>query len=74
MPLGISVVICTHNGAARLAQTVRHLAAQRVKPERPWEFLLIDNASADNTPAVARQLWLSPRAGGGRASPDRVRG
>jgi glycosyltransferase involved in cell wall biosynthesis len=60
MQLGISVVICTHNGALRLPQTLRHLAAQRVRPDRPWELLVVDNASADNTPGVVRQAWPEP--------------
>ncbi len=59
-PLGISVVICTHNGTPRLPHTLRHLAAQRVRPDRPWEVLLVDNASADNTPAVAQHSWPTP--------------
>ncbi len=60
MPLGISVVICTHNGTPRLPLTLRHLAAQRVRTDRPWEVVMVDNASADDTPSVARHHWPTP--------------
>lgn len=54
---GISVVICTYNGASLLPETIRHIAAQQVPDYIPWEFIIIDNASSDNTTAVARQEW-----------------
>jgi glycosyltransferase involved in cell wall biosynthesis len=54
---GVSVVICCHNGAKRLPETLRHLAAQEVPGELSWEVLLIDNASTDDTAKVARQCW-----------------
>ncbi len=52
---GISVIVCTYNGAARLPDTLRHLAAQQGAGLPGWEVLLIDNASTDNTLDVARQ-------------------
>jgi glycosyltransferase involved in cell wall biosynthesis len=52
---GISVILCTYNGAARLPETLRHLAAQQLPGRVAWEVLLIDNASTDNTAEVARQ-------------------
>lgn len=55
--LGISVLVCAHNGAERLPGTLRHLAAQRTPPGLPWEVLLIDNASTDGTATAARALW-----------------
>ncbi len=51
---GISVILCTYNGAARLPDTLRYLAAQQVPGPVAWEVLLIDNASTDNTPEVGR--------------------
>jgi glycosyltransferase involved in cell wall biosynthesis len=55
--LGVSVVVCCHNSAALLPDTLRHLAAQRVDPAIPWEVLVIDNASSDATRAVAEATW-----------------
>jgi glycosyltransferase involved in cell wall biosynthesis len=52
---GISVILCTYNGADRLPDTLRHLALQQLPGDLAWEVLLIDNASTDNTPAVARE-------------------
>jgi glycosyltransferase involved in cell wall biosynthesis len=55
--LGVSVVICTYNGAQRLPQTLAHLRAQQVPKETAWEVLLIDNASTDDTAEAARKCW-----------------
>src|SRR5690349_3890945 len=54
---GVSVIICTYNGAERLPQTLKHLAAQQVDKEIRWEIILVDNASTDNTAEVARHCW-----------------
>jgi glycosyltransferase involved in cell wall biosynthesis len=53
---GVSVIICTHNGAKRLPATLAHLKSQN-PPIAPWEVLVIDNASTDATAAVARSCW-----------------
>ena len=53
---GVSVIICTHNGATRLPTTLAHLKLQN-PPIAPWEVLVIDNASTDATAAVARSCW-----------------
>lgn len=57
--LGVTIVICCHNSANRLPQTLSHLAAQQVKCEFPWEVLVIDNASTDETARVALDSWPS---------------
>lgn len=51
-----SVLICTHNGANRLPETLRHLALQR-DPGMPWSVVVVDNASTDRSASVARQCW-----------------
>jgi len=56
-PLGVSVVICTYNGAARLPQTLAHLAAQEKTGAIAWEVIVVDNASTDDTAKVARRCW-----------------
>jgi glycosyltransferase involved in cell wall biosynthesis len=55
--LGVSAVICTYNGAARLPQTLAHLAAQENRGAVAWEVLVVDNASTDDTAEVARRCW-----------------
>jgi len=50
-----TIVICSYNGAERLPDTLAYLAAL----QRPgqWQVLLVDNASTDNTSAVATTQW-----------------
>ncbi len=57
MELGVSVVICCHNSAKRLPPTLAHLAAQRDCDGIPWEVIVIDNASQDETAKVAVEAW-----------------
>jgi glycosyltransferase involved in cell wall biosynthesis len=53
---GVSILICTYNGAARLPETFRYVAAQQVPDHLPWEVLLVSNASTDDTIATAHRL------------------
>jgi glycosyltransferase involved in cell wall biosynthesis len=54
---GISVVICCHNSAQRLPKTLAHLAGQTHTDSVDWEVIVVDNASTDETAAVATSLW-----------------
>ncbi|MGI4743446.1 MAG: glycosyltransferase [Janthinobacterium lividum] len=54
---GISVLICTYNGANRVTATLQHLATQRLSATIPWEVLLVDNNSTDNTLVVGATCW-----------------
>ncbi len=56
---GVSVILCCHNSARRLPETLTHLAAQRVEQGLPWEVVVVDNASSDATSDVARATWPS---------------
>lgn len=47
----ITVALCTHNHADRLVRTLADLAHLKL-PALPWEFLVIENASTDTTPAL----------------------
>ena len=58
---GVSVIIVCHNGAKRLATTLSHLTAQE-SARIPWELLIIDNASTDETAEVARSCWRNAPA------------
>jgi glycosyltransferase involved in cell wall biosynthesis len=58
---GVSIIICCHNGSSRLPETIRHIARQRVPPYIPWELLIIDNGSTDDSVLVARTEWQKNR-------------
>jgi glycosyltransferase involved in cell wall biosynthesis len=44
---GISIILCTHNGASRLAPTLEHLC--KLLPVEATELVIVDNASTDHT-------------------------
>ena len=56
-PAGVSVLICTYNGAQRLATTLEHLARQQVAPGVGWEVVLVDNNSTDDSLQVGTAWW-----------------
>ncbi|PWT74121.1 MAG: hypothetical protein C5B60_07245 [Chloroflexi bacterium] len=56
-PWGVTVAVCTHNGAGRVSETLVRLAAQQVPPRMEWEVLVIDNASTDDAVNQAKRAW-----------------
>lgn len=54
---GVTVIVCCYNSAKRLPETIKHLAYQNVPPEIPWEVIIVNNASTDNTVEVAKNEW-----------------
>jgi cellulose synthase/poly-beta-1,6-N-acetylglucosamine synthase-like glycosyltransferase len=54
---GVSFVICSHNGAERLPETLSHLISLRNISGRPWEVIVVNNASTDDTARVAQKSW-----------------
>jgi glycosyltransferase involved in cell wall biosynthesis len=58
MSEGLSIVVCCHNSARLLPETLGRLAAQHLTgPLPPCEVLVVDNASTDQTSTVARESW-----------------
>lgn len=59
MSPGVSIVICCHNSAQRLPQTLAHLCQQQGirSGEISWEVIIVDNISTDDTANVALSLW-----------------
>jgi glycosyltransferase involved in cell wall biosynthesis len=54
---GVSVILCCYNSGKRLTETLKHLAAQKVDEAVPWEIILVNNYSSDNTVEEATSLW-----------------
>jgi glycosyltransferase involved in cell wall biosynthesis len=57
MNSSMTFVLCCHNSARRLPETLRHLAAQRAPKGSEWEVVLVDNGSTDGTAEVAQRIW-----------------
>jgi glycosyltransferase involved in cell wall biosynthesis len=49
---GISVLVCTYNGAKRLQETLKYLFKQDF--HLPWEIIVVNNASTDNTNEIVQ--------------------
>ena len=54
---GVSVILCCHNSARRLPDTLLHLSRQMVPTGIEWEVVVVDNASTDNTAEEAGKVW-----------------
>lgn len=54
---GLSIIICTYNGASRIAKVLERIAVQEGATDLNWEVLIVDNASTDDTVDVARENW-----------------
>lgn len=61
-PEGVTVAVCCHNSAGRLAPTLQHLSLQNPEPGIPWEVLVVDNASTDGTALFASTRWPADAA------------
>lgn len=57
MAFGISIVVCTYNGAKRLPETIRHIALQTAPAHIQWEVIIIDNDSSDGSGEQAVREW-----------------
>jgi len=56
-PVDLTVIICVHNGAATIVRQLE--ALDRQSWDRPWDVLVVDNRSTDDTPAVVRAFARS---------------
>lgn len=54
---GISVVVCCYNSTNRLHQTLKHLALQKTDGSFPWEVIIVNNNSTDDTGEKAFNEW-----------------
>lgn len=61
---GVSVILCTYNGATKLPETIKHLAAQQVPSGIPWEVIFVDNNSTDGSLETAQAEWAKQQLDG----------
>jgi glycosyltransferase involved in cell wall biosynthesis len=52
--LDVSLIICTRDRCQQLVRCLESLRA--IKFERPWELIIVDNKSTDDTAAVVREF------------------
>ncbi len=57
MKAGVTILVCTYNGADRLPVTIRCIAAQQIPVGMSCELLVVNNASTDNSLEVVGQEW-----------------
>jgi len=53
-----SIIVCTYNRAESLTDTLAALKAQRTRPGRSWEVVIVDNNSRDATRQVVQAAQL----------------
>lgn len=57
MKAGITILICTYNGAQRLPVTLRHIAGQQIPAAIGCELIVVNNASTDHSLATITREW-----------------
>ncbi len=53
---GVSVVVCCHNSAAFLPQTLKYICRQKTADGLNWEIVIIDNNSSDDTSGISEKI------------------
>lgn len=54
---GVSVVICCFNSEKRIRETLECIQSQIFKRAIPWEVIIVDNISSDNTKKIVDETW-----------------
>lgn len=57
MNSGVSVIICCFNSEKTIPAVLHHLDKQVETNDLPWEVIVVNNASTDNTEEIAKQNW-----------------
>jgi glycosyltransferase involved in cell wall biosynthesis len=61
MSLGVSIVICTHNGKNRLPIVFEYINNLHIPVQVNWEVVIVNNASTDGTTDWINQVKLSKK-------------
>jgi glycosyltransferase involved in cell wall biosynthesis len=61
MSVGVSIIICTHNGKNRLPIVFDYINNLQIPVQVNWEVLIVDNASTDGTSDWIDELKLSKK-------------
>ncbi len=56
LPRGLSILIACYNAADLIMQTLTRLLEMEKVPDLPWEVLIVDNNSTDNTLEIVRSF------------------
>ncbi len=56
--ISVSVIVATHNRAARLRETLKALVEQKTPDSLGWEVVVVDNGSIDDTLEVFRTMAM----------------
>ncbi|SDE07903.1 glycosyltransferase family A protein [Niabella drilacis] len=54
---GISIILCTYNGALKLPETLGYLARQKTDQRLEWEIIFVDNNSHDHSTSIVEETW-----------------
>jgi glycosyltransferase involved in cell wall biosynthesis len=54
---GFSIIICCHNSATKIEQTLHHISQQKTLID--FEVILVDNNCTDSTISIAKMKWKS---------------
>lgn len=60
---GVSVILCCYNSSKRLPHTLEYLANQKVGGNFPWEIVIVDNCSTDDSAKLAQIEWKRLNSG-----------
>lgn len=55
--MDVTILICTHNSAKRLPETLNCLRQQFGAHDLSWEVLIVDYNSSDDTNEVVKKVW-----------------
>ena len=56
LPRGLSILIACYNAANLITETLTRLLEMEKVPDLPWEVLIVDNNSTDNTLEIVRSF------------------